>query len=82
MISPQPVVKLPAAEKRQPPPAQLPESPFWSIPWFHHVILMQKVKDHAIRRWYMEPTLAGGWSRNMLAMQIDAEAHERQGKAV
>jgi len=81
-ISPQPVAKLPAAEEVQPPPAQLPESPFWSIPWFHHVILMQKVKDLPTGRWYMEQTLADGWSRNILTMQIDAQAHARHGKAV
>jgi predicted nuclease of restriction endonuclease-like (RecB) superfamily len=62
--------------------AQLPDAPFWSIPWFHHVILMQKVKDLPTRRWYMEQTLANGWSRNVLALQIDARAHARHGKAV
>ena len=30
----------------------------------------------------MEQTLAGGWSRNFLAIQIDAEAHARRGKAI
>ena len=81
-ISPQPVAKLPTAEKVQPPLAQLQESPFWSIPWFHHVILMQKVKDLPTRCWYMEQTLAGGWSRNLLTIQIDAQAHARHGTAI
>jgi hypothetical protein len=43
-------------------------NPFWNIPWFHHVVLMQKVKDLNARRWYMEQTLANGWSRNVLVM--------------
>jgi predicted nuclease of restriction endonuclease-like (RecB) superfamily len=30
----------------------------------------------------MEQTLANGWSRNVLAAQIDARAHARHGKAV
>jgi predicted nuclease of restriction endonuclease-like (RecB) superfamily len=30
----------------------------------------------------MEQTLANGWSRNILALQIDAQAHARQGKTV
>lgn len=80
--SPQPVATSSAPEKVQLPVALLPESTFWAIPWAHHVILMQKVKDLPIRRWYMEQTLAHGWSRNVLAMQIDAQAHARQGKAV
>lgn len=79
---PQPVAKLPTLDKVQPPVAQLPESTFWAIPWAHHVILMQKVKDLPTRRWYMQQTLAHGWSRNVLAAQIDAQVHARQGRAV
>ncbi len=81
-ISQPPATELPPPARVPQPAALLPGSLLWSVPWAHHVILMQKVKDLAIRRWYMGQTLAGGWSRNMLAMQIDAEAHERQGKAV
>lgn len=54
----------------------------WSIPWFHHVILMEKIKDIACRRWYMEQVLANGWSRNVLVLQIAAGAHARHGKVV
>ena len=43
---------------------------------------MEKVKDLPTRRWYMEQTLVGGWSRNVLALQIEARAHARHGKAV
>ncbi len=43
---------------------------------------MAKLKDLATRRWYMEQTLANGWSRNVLALQIDARANARHGKAV
>ncbi len=66
----------------QQPAAKLEETRFWAIPWFHHVILMQKVKDLPTRHWYMEQTLVNGWSRNILALQIDAQAHARHGKAV
>jgi len=55
---------------------------FWAIPWAHHVTIMQKVKDLPTRRWYMEQTLANGWSRNVLALQIGAKAHVRRGKTV
>jgi len=61
---------------------QLPDSLFWSIPWAHHVTILEKVADFYARRWYMEQTLANGWSRNILALQIDAQAHARHGKAV
>ncbi|MBI4515413.1 MAG: DUF1016 domain-containing protein [Deltaproteobacteria bacterium] len=63
-------------------PAQMPDALLWSVPWAHHVVLMEKVKDLAVRRWYMAQTLANGWSRNVLALQIDARAHARHGKVV
>ncbi len=52
------------------------------LPWAHHVLLIQKVKDLPTRFWYMRQTLAQGWSRNVLALMIDGRAHQRQGKAV
>lgn len=79
---PQPVAKLAPPEKVQPPVAQLPAATFWAVPWAHHVIIVQKVKDLPTRRWYMEQTLTNGWSRNILGLMIDAKAHLRQGKAV
>ncbi len=83
-----PVAKLPESAISPLAVAKLPEAAivqegatFWSVPWAHHVILMQKVKDLDARRWYMDQTLANGWSRNILAMQIEAQAHRRHGKA-
>jgi predicted nuclease of restriction endonuclease-like (RecB) superfamily len=93
-FSPPAVAKLPPQEKVpqavakssarivQAVPAQTPDSLLWCVPWAHHVVLMEKVKDLAVRRWYMEQTLANGWSRNVLALQIDARVHDRHGKAV
>jgi len=52
------------------------------LPWAHHVLLMQKVKDLSTRFWYMRQTVAQGWSRNVLALMIDSRVHQRQGKAV
>ncbi len=52
------------------------------IPWFHHVILMGKVKDLRTRLWYVQQTITHGWSRSVLALQIKSEAHTRAGKAV
>lgn len=68
------VAQLGGTEIGQPPVAQ--------IPWAHNVLLMQRVKDMAARTWYMQQTLANGWSRNVLALAIDGRAHERQGKAI
>lgn len=64
------------------PAALLAEPLLHEVPWAHHVILMDKLPDLLTRRWYMEQTLANGWSRNVLALMIDSRAHERQGKAI
>jgi predicted nuclease of restriction endonuclease-like (RecB) superfamily len=76
----QPAIKNDTAAKVPQPVAQLSGSLLWLVPWAHHVILMDKMADLATRRWYMEQTLANGWSRNILAMQIKAQIHARQGK--
>ena len=52
------------------------------IPWFHNCILMNRFSDSAIRSWYIKAAIEHGWSRNILEFQIDARAHERQGKAI
>lgn len=53
----------------------------WQLPWGHHALLMEKIKQLSERYWYMAQTLAQGWSRNTLALMIDSRAHERQGRA-
>jgi len=94
-ILPQPAAKLPgptkstrtAARNREvkllpQAAARIPAELLWSIPWYHHIVLMEKVKDEAARRWYMEQTLANGWSRNVLLLMVKSAAHLRQGKAL
>lgn len=78
---PQPAAKISSPVKMPQPAAKLGTALLWAIPWFHHIVLMEKVKDIPTRYWYMEQTLANGWSRNILAMQIEAKAHARHGKA-
>jgi predicted nuclease of restriction endonuclease-like (RecB) superfamily len=52
------------------------------IPWFHNCILLDKVKAPGERLWYVQQTIQNGWSRNVLAMQIETGLFRRQGKAV
>ncbi len=68
----------------QQPAANLPILPsvFLGIPWFHNVILIQKIKDLPTRLWYAGQVLEHGWSREMLTTQIKNRLHERQGGAV
>ena len=52
------------------------------LPWGHVIRLFQRVKEPTVRQWYMRAAIAQGWSRSVLEVQIDRDAHERQGKAV
>jgi predicted nuclease of restriction endonuclease-like (RecB) superfamily len=84
-IVPQAVAQF-AADQKVPPrvgPTSPPaDSLLWLIPWGHHSVLMEKVGDLPTRRWYMEQTLANGWSRDVLSMAIGSDTYRRRGGAV
>jgi predicted nuclease of restriction endonuclease-like (RecB) superfamily len=52
------------------------------IPWFHNCTLLDKLKDPLERLWYTQQTIAHGWSRNVLILQIESGLYRRQGKAI
>ena len=58
------------------------ESYFFTIPWGHHILIIQKIKSIAIAKFYIQQTIKNNWSRNILGFQIESELHNRQGKAV
>ncbi|BDG76698.1 hypothetical protein wHmt_12560 [Wolbachia pipientis] len=52
------------------------------LPWFHIVVILDKVKDPKERLFYFQKAIEHGWSRSIMVMQIERELHKRQGKAV
>lgn len=52
------------------------------LPWGQNIELLAKLKDPAARLWYAEATLDHGWSRPVLATQIDSRLRDRQGQAI
>ncbi len=50
------------------------------IPWGHNIIIFQQIKDHSKALWYVRKTVENGWSRNVLAHQIDSRLYERQAE--
>ncbi|HZG51290.1 MAG TPA: PDDEXK nuclease domain-containing protein [Pyrinomonadaceae bacterium] len=52
------------------------------IPWFHHCVLLDKVKNSSEREWYIRQIIENGWSRNILVLQIESGLYGRKGKAV
>jgi len=51
------------------------------IPWFHNCKIIDKIKDSKEREWYIRQTIASGWSRNVLVMQIESGLYRRKGKS-
>ena len=84
-IVPQAVAQL-AVDTKVPQPVSersaFQDSILWLVPWGHHALLMEKVGDLYARVWYMEQTLANGWSRDVLLLMVQSDAQNRQGRAV
>ena len=64
------------------PDAQFVQQAAAQIPWFHHCVLMDRVKEAQSRLWYIQQTAENGWSRAVLEMQIESNLYQRQGGAV
>ena len=51
------------------------------LTWYHNIALLEKLPDTDQRLWYARQTLQHGWSRNILAFQIEAQAIVRHAQA-
>ena len=72
------IVPIPSAQLET---ARILPTAVAKLPWFHHVLLMEKVKNLATRIWYMQHAIEHGWSYAVLTVQIETKAHQRMGKA-
>lgn len=52
------------------------------LPWRHNIVLFTKLKERDLRFWYAQKALENGWSRDILAMQIESNLFDRQGGAI
>ncbi len=52
------------------------------IPWGHTKLILNKIKDKSVARFYIEQTIQNAWGRETLALQIKSQLFERQGKAI
>jgi predicted nuclease of restriction endonuclease-like (RecB) superfamily len=62
---------------------QSPEGPpaaTTEIPWGHNVVLVGRVNAPAERLWYAKASVEHGWSRSILALQIEGRLFARQGR--
>ena len=51
--------------------SQLQED-FFSTPWGHHILIMQRCKDIETALFYVQQTVGNNWSRTVLDWQIDS----------
>jgi predicted nuclease of restriction endonuclease-like (RecB) superfamily len=70
-----PIVPQAAPQLSEDDPSRILQQLAAKLPWFHHVILMEKVKDRSPRLWYMQHAIEHGWSR---AVRYE-ETHRRGG---
>lgn len=52
------------------------------MPWGHHQVLLDRVRDAQARAWYARECARHGWSRAVMVHQIESRLRERQGSAV
>jgi predicted nuclease of restriction endonuclease-like (RecB) superfamily len=52
------------------------------LPWGHHMVLLDRLKDAVLREWYLRAAVEYGWSRNVMVLQIESGLHKREGKAL
>lgn len=55
---------------------------FISVPWGHHILIIQKIKNTEEALFYISMTLENNWSRSVLEYQIETKLYQRQGKAI
>lgn len=81
-FSPRNLRYMKALAQAWPTPGEILQQLVAQIPWGHHVVLLDRVKDPREREWYLRKAGENGWSRNVLVHQIDGGLVHRQGKAL
>lgn len=80
IISMQQPVALNSPDSVEQPVRLKPELIF--VPWGHHVLILDKVKEVAEATFYLQQTIEYNWSRSVLTLQIEQDLFRRQGKAI
>ncbi len=60
------------------PDAEIVQAALAQITWYHHIALMDKVKEADEHIWYAKEAAQNGWSRNVLVHQIESGLYQRQ----
>lgn len=52
------------------------------VPWWHHIVILQKSATRDEAMFYVRKTLENNWSRAVLIHQIESGLHLREGRAI
>ncbi|MCB9202525.1 MAG: DUF1016 domain-containing protein [Flavobacteriales bacterium] len=52
------------------------------IPWGHNILLIEKLKNIKIRKWYIQKCIENNWSRDVLDFQIKSNLYKREGSSI
>lgn len=63
------------------PKREIVQEALAQLSWYQNLVLLEKLKTPEHRLWYAAKAYEYGWSRSILAMQIEVQAHLRFGKA-
>ncbi len=74
-----PLAKTKSAAKQKNTITQVPLA---QLSWYHHITLLDKVKDKETRLFYIQETIKNGWSRDVMVHQIEGGLHKRIGKSI
>jgi len=63
------------------PDREVVQASLAQVTWYHNLTLLEKLTTAEDRLWYAAKTVEHGWSRNVLGVQIQGQAHLRHGRA-
>ena len=83
-ITKQPVSQFPAPKSQHPVDqfGQQPVALIMHIPWGHNIAIIAKCKTIEEALYYVQNTVAHGWSRSVLVHQIENRLFQREGRSV
>jgi predicted nuclease of restriction endonuclease-like (RecB) superfamily len=64
------------------PDAEIVQQVAAQLPLGQNLVLLDRLDELETRVWYARRAVEQGWSREILNLQIDNRAHERQGKSI
>lgn len=64
------------------PDSQFVQAVLAQLPWWHNLLILEKLKDPESRTWYAHEVLKNGWSGRALEEAIRSNLYGRKGKAI